>query len=159
MKPIQTMLGRAGMRLALLALCTATSVAPMMAQDTSAQPPSPQQDGSGRQMGRGGPGRMQERQLEMMTKQLNLTPDQVTQIKAIDADTEKQMMALRDDTSTAQADKRDKMMAIRKDAQAKIRTTLTDDQKTKWDAMLAKRQERREERGGGGGDAPPPPPQ
>jgi Spy/CpxP family protein refolding chaperone len=89
---------------------------------------------------------MQERQLEMMTTQLNLTPDQVSKIKAIHSDTDKQMMALRDDTSTAQADRREKMMAIRKDAQTKIRAVLTDEQQTKYDAMMAKMRERREER-------------
>ena len=42
----------------------------------------------------------------MLTKQLDLTPDQVTQIKAIDDDSRKQMMALREDTAIPQADKR-----------------------------------------------------
>jgi len=93
---------------------------------------------------------MQERQLERMTKELNLTPDQVTQIKGINADTDKQMMALRNDTSTAPIDKREKMMAIRKESQTKIRAVLTDEQKTKWDAIQAKQQEQRE-----GGSAPP----
>jgi protein CpxP len=101
----------------------------------------------------GGQGRMQERQLEMMTKELNLTPDQVTQVKAINADSEKQMLALRDDTATAPADKREKMMAIRQGSMAKVKALLTDEQKTKLDAMMAKMRERREEGG------PPPPPQ
>ncbi len=35
----------------------------------------------------------------MLTKKLNLTPDQVTQVKAIDADTMTQAKAVRDDTS------------------------------------------------------------
>jgi protein CpxP len=161
MKAIQGMFGKAGMRVALLGLCTGVlGVVPMMAQDTSAPPP-PTQDGSapppmqggGGGRGRGGPGRMQERQLEMMTKQLNLTPDQVTQVKAIDADTDSKMKALRDDTSTAPADKRPKMMAIRQESMVKIRGILTDEQKTKMDAMMAKMRERREEGG------PPPPPQ
>jgi protein CpxP len=139
------MFGRAAMRVALLALCTvALGAIPMVAQDSSAPPPSPQ-DGGGRPMGRGGPRQMQ-RQLEMMTTQLNLTPDQVAQIKAIYSDTDKQMTALRDDTSTAQADRREKMMAIRKDSQTKVRAVLTDEQKTKYDAMMAKMRERREQR-------------
>jgi protein CpxP len=97
---------------------------------------------------------MQERRLEMMTKQLDLKPDQVTQIKAIQAETNKQMLALRDDTSTAAVDKREKMMAIRKDSQDKVRGVLTDDQKTKFDAMQSRMRERRE----GTGMPPPPPP-
>jgi protein CpxP len=140
--------GRAGIRVALLGLCTGVlGVMPMIAQDTSTPPAA--QVGGGR-MGRGGPGRMQERQLEMMTKELNLTPDQVTQVKAINADSEKQMLALRDDTATAPADKREKMMAIRQGSMAKVKALLTDEQKTKMDAMMAKMRERREEN-------PPPP--
>lgn len=152
--------GKAGVRVALLALCaTALSAVPLMAQDTSTPPP-PQQGGDGRpMMGRPGPAQMQERQLERMTTELNLTPDQVTQIKGIQADTHKQMLALRDDTSTPQEDKRDKMMAIRKVSQEKVRSVLTDDQKTKFDAMQTRMRERRGERDGGNGAPPPAPPQ
>lgn len=149
------------MRAAVLALCTATlSAMPMMAQDNTAPPPPPQQqDGMGPGMGgHAGPGRRGGRQVEMLTKQLNLTPDQVTQVKAIDADTMSQMKTLREDTSTAKADKRSKMMEIRQASQDKIRNVLTDEQKTKFDAMQTKMQARRQNRQGGEGTAPPPPP-
>jgi Spy/CpxP family protein refolding chaperone len=146
------------MRAAVLALCTATlSTAPMlMAQDNTAPAPAQQQDnmapgGHGRGM-RGG------RQVEMLTKRLNLTPDQVTQVKAIDADQMSQMKALRADTSTPQADKRSKMMEIHQASQDKIRNVLTDEQKTKYDAMQSKMKERRQNRQGGEEAAPPPPP-
>lgn len=145
------------MRVAVLALCTATlSTAPMlMAQDNTAPPPQ-QQDNMGPPPG--GHGRRGGHQVEMLTKRLNLTPDQVTQVKAIDADQMSQMQALRQDTSTPQADKRSKMMAIRQASQDKIRNVLTDEQKTKYDAMLAKMQSRRQNRQGGDQGAPPPPP-
>lgn len=145
------------MRVAVLALCTATlSTAPMlMAQDNTAPPPQ-QQDNMGPPPG--GHGRRGGHQAEMLTKRLNLTPDQVTQVKAIDADQMSQMQALRQDTSTPQADKRSKMMAIRQASQDKIRNVLTDEQKTKYDAMLAKMQSRRQNRQGGDQGAPPPPP-
>ncbi len=73
-----------------------------LAQDNSgapAPPPPPAQDQQG-PMGHDGPhGREgHERQLEMMTKRLNLTPDQVTQVKAIEADTMTQAQGLRSDT-------------------------------------------------------------
>ena len=147
------MYGLPALRVALLAGCTILAgSAPMLAQDTAPAsqdaPPPPHGEG------RGGPG-MQERQLEHMTKDLNLTPDQVTSIKAIQADNRTQMMALRDDTSTAGPDKRAKMMAMRDAEQTKIKAVLTDDQKTKYDAMMAKMRERREQHGDGG---PPPPP-
>jgi len=102
---------------------------------------------------------MEGHQLEMLTKKLNLTPDQVTQVKAIDDDTMKQGMAVHNDTTLAQADKRAKMMDIHKAAQDKIRALLTDDQKTKYDALQAEMKARRESREGGQGAPPPPPPQ
>jgi len=136
-------------RVAVLAIgATALSALPAMAQDPSA----PQDQASPRQ---GGPGR--GNQVEFLTKKLNLTPDQVTQVKAIDEDTLKQSKALREDTSVAGPDKRAKMMDIRKASQDKIRALLTDDQKTKFDALQTQMRERRGNRGGGD-DAPPPPP-
>ena len=143
---------KAGMQAAMLALCTsALCTMPMMAQDTT--PPAAPQDQMGR--GRGGPG--MGNQVEMLTNKLNLTSDQVTQVKAIDADTMKQMSAVRDDTSLAQADRRTKMMDIHKASSDKIRAILTDDQKTKYDAMQAEMQERMKERRQGGGPPPVPP--
>ena len=146
-----TMFRKAGIQGAILALCATTLyVAPMMAQD--AAPPAPQAG----QM-RGGPGHRGD-MVEMLTKKLNLTPDQVTQVKAINADAMTQAKAVRDDSSLSQADMRTKMMDIHKASQDKIRGILTDEQKTKYDAMQAemkaKAQERRQQ---GGGDAPPPP--
>lgn len=149
-------------RVAMLALCAATlSTTPMlMAQDNSAAPPPPsQQDSMGPQSGgHGRAGRRGGRRIEMLTKRLNLTPDQVTQVKAIDADTMSQMKTLRSDTATAKADKRSQMMAIHQASQDKIRNVLTDEQKTQFDAMQAKMKEHRHNRRGGEG-APPPPPQ
>jgi periplasmic protein CpxP/Spy len=100
---------------------------------------------------------MEGRQLEMLTQKLNLTADQQTKVKAIDEDTGKQMMAVRNDTSLSQDDKRAKMMDIRKSSQDKIRGVLTDEQKMKYDAMLAEMKERMKERQQGA--APPAPPQ
>jgi protein CpxP len=144
------------LRVVLLAIgATALIALPAMAQDTSAPPPPPGQ--SGPRHG-GGPGRMEERQVEFLTKKLNLTADQVTQVKAIDDDSRKQMRALREDTSTPGSDKRDKMMDIHKASQDKIRAVLTDDQKTKFDALQTEMREHRGNRGGGPGGPPPPPP-
>ena len=142
------------LRVAVLAIgTTALSALPAMAQDPSAPPP-PQGQAGPREGGRGG---MRGHQLEFLTKQLNLTPDQVTQVKAIDADTWKQAKAVQDDTSIAGPDKRTKMMEIHKASQDKIRALLTDDQKTKFDALQAEMREHRGNRGGGDGPPPPPP--
>jgi protein CpxP len=152
--------GRAGIRTALLMLCTAAMVAVPVAlrAQTPDTPPSGQQGpppGGGH--GRGGSG-MEEHQIEHLTKMLNLTPDQVTKLKAVDDDTRTQMKALRDDTATPREEKRPKMEAIHKDQQAKVKAILTDDQKTKFEVMEAKMRERREEHRGEGGPPPPPPP-
>ena len=138
---MKTIFGKSGVRVALLALCTtALSAVPTFAQDN----PAPQQDQTApSQGGRGGSGHRQEHQLEVLTKKLNLTPDQVTQVKSIQDDARTQMMAVHDDSSVAQPDKRAKMMDIRKASQDKIRAVLTDDQKPKYDAMQAKMQEHR----------------
>jgi periplasmic protein CpxP/Spy len=143
-------------RVAILALgMAALGTLSAMAQDPPA--PAPQDQTGPPRGGRGGP-RGEERQVEFLTKKLSLTPDQVTQVKAIDDDSRKQMMALRDDTSTAGPDKRAKMMEIRKTSSGKIRALLTDDQKTKYDALMEEMKEHRERGGGPGGPPPPPPP-
>jgi len=74
-------------------------------------------------------------------------------VKAIDDAQRAQMMALRNDTTIPQEDKRGKMMAMRQDTETKIRAVLTDEQKPKYDAMLAQQRQRM----GGGQGAPPPP--
>ncbi|MEI9979344.1 MAG: hypothetical protein WDN23_10150 [Edaphobacter sp.] len=140
-------------RAVVLALgVTALGALPAMAQDTPAAPPSGQMRGGG---GRG----MEGHQLDFLTKKLNLTPDQVTQVKAIDEDTLKQAKALREDTSIAGPDRRAKMMDIHKASEEKIRALLTDDQKTRYDALQAEMRERMQNRNGAGGPPPPPPPQ
>jgi protein CpxP len=100
---------------------------------------------------------MRGHQVEFLTKKLDLTPDQVTQVKAIDADTWKQAKALHEDTTIADADKRSKMMEIHKASQEKIRALLTADQQTKLDALQSEMREHRGNRGGGYGPPPPPP--
>ena len=148
------------LRVAALVLCTGVlGGATLHAQDAPPPPPQ-QQGGQGGGPGRGGPRgggpEQQQRQLDMMTRQLALTPDQVTAIKAIQEDGRKQQMALRDDTSTAGPDKRAKMMAMREAEQTKIKATLTDAQRTKYDSMVEQMRQERERRQEG--SAPPPPP-
>ena len=154
---IRTMHVLPALRVAFLAVCTSALAVPMLAQDTPPSPPPQGQGGGYGGPGRGGP-EQQQRQLDMMTKQLSLTPDQVTQVKTIQADGRAKMMAMRDDSSIPQDDKRAKMMSMRQEEQGKIRGVLTDDQKTKYDAMQKQMQERRGGGGYGGNGGPPPPP-
>lgn len=149
--------GRNGRRVAAAAVLSLAMGGMMaMAQDNSAPPAPQQQDGQGPppgggMHGRGGP----EHQVEMLTKRLNLSPDQVTQVKAIDLDTMTQMKAVHEDTSLSQDDRHAKMMSIHQASETKIRAVLNDDQKTKFDAMVAHRRDRMQH---GNGEAPPPPP-
>lgn len=122
---------------------------PMAAQDTTA-PATAQQDHGAHWQER------QEHHLEMMTKKLNLSTDQVSQIKGIETDTMNQAMALRQDTSVAPADKHAKMKSLHEDAQTKIRAVLNDEQKTKFDAMEARMKEHQGGHGHEGAPAPPP---
>jgi len=129
-----------GMRAAILAVCAAAlTAAPAMAQ------------GGG---GGGGRGMMTpDQQVERLDTALTLTADQKTSIKAILEASMKDQMALRDDTTLSQDDRMAKQRSIREAQTAKIKAVLTDDQKTKYDAMMAAQRQR-----GPGGPPPPPPP-
>ena len=149
MDSMKMRLGRFG-RAGVLALCAvALCAVPMRAQDNSTSPQG--QGGPGHWGGRGGPGGMHGRGLEMLTKQLDLTPDQVSQIQGIYADEGTQMKALHEDTSIAQTDKRAKMFSIRKDSHERFMGVLTGDQKTKLEAFEAKMREHRGGHGHGNG--------
>ena len=80
-------MNKMGLGCLALALCLPAMYSTQsLAQDTSGPPPAQQPDGAGQQGGRPSMEQMRERQLERMTKELNLTPDQVTQVRAIDKD-------------------------------------------------------------------------
>ena len=149
---------RNGIRLAaaaVLSLAMGGMVA--VAQDPSGVPAQQQQDAQGPPPEGGMHGRHggPERQVEMLTKRLNLTPDQVTQVKAIDMDQMTQIKGLRSDTSLSQEDRRSKMMSIRQASETKVRAVLNDEQKTKFDAMVAHRREHMKH---GAEEGTPPPP-
>ncbi len=144
-------------RLALVGLAlTPISLVAQQSDPTAA--PSATQDAGPGMHGHGDPAERQAHMLKMMTKKLSLTPDQVTQVKAIQADNETQMQGIHSDTSLQPADKHAKMMDLHKSENDKVRALLTDDQKTKFDAMQAQRQNHM--RGGNRGDqdAPSAPP-
>ncbi len=95
---------------------------------------------------------------------LKLTDDQKSKITAIFQKDQEQMQALRGGTPRDQM--RSKMEDIQKSTKDQIRALLTDDQKTKFDAMPpppgpgGRGGGGRRRGGAGGGDAgtPPPPP-
>lgn len=93
--------------------------------------------------------------LEMLQKELSLTADQTTKVKAILAEGRAQMMAARENGG------REKMMELRKAENEKIKAVLDDAQKVKFEE-LEKRMRDRMRQGpppGGNGDTPPTPQQ
>lgn len=83
-----------------------------------------------------------DEQLARMTKTLNLTPDQATQIKPILLDRQQQMEALHQDQSMSQEDKMAKMKSLRADSNTKIEAVLNDTQKQQFEQMQARQQQR-----------------
>ena len=144
-------------RMAAVLLCSVALAMPALAQSgmagsgaqDQAQGPPP---GGGMGGRRGG---NPEQRLQMMQTELNLTPDQAAKVKSILEDSGKQMMAVRDAGGTPE-ENRPKMMAIRQTESTQIKAVLTEDQKPKFDAMVARQMERM--RGGGGPPPTPPPP-
>jgi len=91
-----------------------------------------------------------DRQLEHLTKTLNLTSDQQTQIKPILENQHQQMMQIHQDTSLSRDDKMTKMKSLREDTSSKIEAVLNDQQKQQYEAMQQKMQERMQQRMQGG---------
>ena len=145
------------------ALAAVGSVA-MYAQQSDQNAGQGSEHHGGRMGGMRGPMTPQA-ELDRLTTELNLTKDQQDKIKPILEDQQKQMQALRDDTSSDQQTRFAKMRDIHKSSTEQIRAVLTSDQQTKFDEMLKKMMERGGPGGhrGPGGEKPqgqqPPPPQ
>ncbi len=112
--------------------------AALNAQDQA--PPSGQQGQWGQGHRRGAD---PDRQLEHLTKTLNLSADQQSQIKPLLVDRQQKMQALWQDQSLSQQDRRSKMMAIRQDTNTKLEAALNDQQKQQFETMQSKMQEHR----------------
>jgi hypothetical protein len=93
------------------------------------------------------------RQLEHLTKTLNLSADQQTQIKPILTDRQQKMQALWQDQSLSREDRHGKAQAIQQDTKTRLEATLNDQQKQQFEEMQAKMQARRHQ--GGDNQAPP----
>lgn len=72
---------------------------------------------------------------EILTRALNLTDDQKSQVKAILEDRVQKMRSVRSDTSLSPEDRRSKMGSISEESNSKIRAPVNDDQKQKFDQM------------------------
>jgi periplasmic protein CpxP/Spy len=116
-----------------------------LAQDNAAAPAPSQGHGYGhRDMN-------PDAQLQHLTKQLDLTAEQQTQIKPILENRDQQMKQIWQDQSLAPADRHTKVKAIQEDSKGKIEAVLNDTQKQKFEAMQERMHERMQ-----GGQAPPP---
>jgi periplasmic protein CpxP/Spy len=92
-----------------------------------------------------------EQQAAQLGKRLNLSDDQVNQIKPILADQSTKMQALRQDQSSSREDRMAKMKSIREDTDTKIKALLTDDQKAQYDKWQEEQRARMMERRQSGG--------
>jgi len=138
----------------LLTLGMATGAA--LAQDQSAAPPPQQQQNSN---WHGRRGMDPDAQLKRLTKRLDLSADQQSQIKPILDSRQQQMQQLWQDQSLSREDRRQKMTDIQSDTTSKIEAVLNDTQKQKYEQMQAQMKERMARRRGGSqppeGSAPP----
>jgi Spy/CpxP family protein refolding chaperone len=91
-----------------------------------------------------------ERELSELTQVLALTGDQQAQVKALLIERRGKMQALR---SSVTQPTMEQMLAVRQEANGKIRALLNDDQKAKFAAWQQQRLQRW--RGQGGGETPP----
>jgi periplasmic protein CpxP/Spy len=118
--------------LALGGVLAFSATSALYAQDNTAPAPQEQQQG---QWGHGHRQMDPDRQLAHMTRALDLTADQQTQIKPILADRQQKMQALFQDQSLSREDRHSKMQAIQQDTKGKIEAVLNDQQKQKFESM------------------------
>ena len=85
------------------------------------------------------------KQLERLTKRLNLTADQQNQILPILTSRDQQMQTILSDNSLSSRDRHEKMRAVREDSDVKIKAVLTDSQKQSYDQLLQQMRERARE--------------
>jgi protein CpxP len=104
----------------------------------------PQQEGQMR--GRGGRRMDVNQRVENLSKQLDLTDDQKTKVRAIFEDEMKQRQGLREDSSLSREDRMEKMRVINQSTREQTEKILTDDQKKKYEAMMKENRERMRER-------------
>jgi Spy/CpxP family protein refolding chaperone len=131
-------------------LYTVTSVAVAQENGSSDQQAAPGGPPPGHGQGRFDPAKRGE----MLAKHLNLNADQQAKVTDILKSEQSQMESLRSDNSTAQQDRRAKMMEIHKSSNEQIRAVLNPDQQKKFDEMTSKRQQWMQQHQQGG-EAPP----
>ena len=126
-----------------LVLGFALAGAPARAQEAGGQ------EGKAQGGPRGRPMMSPEDQLKRLAKDLDLTDDQMGQLKPILEERHEKMQKLFSDESLSEEDRRAKMRETSEENNKKIRDVLNEDQKKKFDEMMQERQhERMEKRSG-----------
>ena len=142
--------------LALGGLIAVGSTCAALAQDPPPPPPDQNQAGAPSQgMGHRGMRMDPDRQLQRLTRELNLTSDQQDKIKPLLVERQQKMQSLFQDQSAAPEDRRTQARTIMEGTNNSIKAVLNDDQKQKFEAM---QQRMRRNRPMGGPGQPPPPP-
>jgi Spy/CpxP family protein refolding chaperone len=121
----------------LLGVALGFSAACLSAQD---QPGQAQPQGGG-QHHKGGGQVNTDKMLARMTEKLNLSADQQAQLRPILADRQKQIQALRADSSLSEDDRRAKGKQIMQATNGQIEGILNDQQKQQWQQMKDERGE------------------
>ena len=135
---------------ASLALCPG-----LHAQDASPSPSTTGTESGQHPWGHhGGGGDM----LERLTKALDLTPEEVTQIKPILETQHTQIQAIREDSTLSQEDKKAKAKGIHETATTQINAILTPEQQTKYAELQQKMRDHHHGGGAGGADQAAPSP-
>jgi len=109
------------------------------APSTDQQQPATQASGQSTQMRHHRGARAGMMQARWLAQKLNLSQDQLTQLKPILAAHHQQMRALRADSSLTAQDRQAKAEEIRQDTKGKIEALLNDSQKQQFEQILAVR--------------------
>jgi periplasmic protein CpxP/Spy len=135
------------------ALLTASAMLASAQQDASIAQETPQTQQAAPQAQTGAPAQAPQghgRPLKQLQQQLNLSPQQMSQLRPIFKDRAAQMKALRADTTLAPADRKAKAQSIQADSKTKIEAVLNDQQKQQYEQILAARKAQRAAKAGAG---------
>ena len=123
-----------------------TSQSPQTTQPSQTVPPAPATPSGKPGLSAQQPSQAQmsniDEQVKILSDQLNLTPDQQSKTKNILMDQHQQAMTLVQDSSMPREQKMEKIHSLRETTIAKVRQLLNDDQKSKFDQMVAQQNER-----------------
>jgi len=138
----------------LIRMACAVVVAGLM---SAAMPALAQEGGPGQGGHRHGRMMSPEERTEHLSQALNLSDDQKGKVLSIFQDEQKQVEAVRSDSSLSRDDRWSKMREIHQNTTTQVKGTLNPDQAKKFDEMQQQMEAHREQRGNNNKDNAPPP--